>query len=227
MITNREDVETLLKSLDYIRIVPSFFEKCIDYSNDQCYLNYLRVDKKIKKDEFKDFVVLDTETTGFSPKYGDKIVQITAIKFINYQPVQIFTTLINPQRYISQNVSKIHGITNEMVEFSPIFGEIKDALSEFLKGQKIIGHNISFDLNFLMSEGIDLLNLDVQIIDTLQISKSLIDKKYIENYKLGTLCKYFCLDFFNYHNATEDVLGTSYVFLNLLNMIFIDEVIIF
>ena len=52
-------------------------------------------------------------------------------------------------------------------------------------------------------------------------------KNYIENYKLGTLCKYFCLDYFNYHNATEDVLGTSYVFLNLLNLVFIDEVIDF
>lgn len=72
-----------------------------------------------------------------------------------------------------------------------------------------------------------MLDLDVKIIDTLQIARKTINKKFIENYKLGTLCKYFCLDYFNYHNATEDVLGTSYVFLNLLNMIFIDEVIMF
>ena len=78
-----------------------------------------------------------------------------------------------------------------------------------------------------MSEGIDLLNLDVTIMDTLQIARKSIDKKYIENYKLGTLCKYFCLDYFNYHNATEDVLATSYVFLNLLNLNFIDDVIMF
>ena len=179
------------------------------------------------KDKLKNFIVLDTETTGLNPKYKDKVVQITAIKFIDYKPTQIFTTLINPQRLIPQYVSDIHGITNEMVEFSPVFSEIKDQLSEFLRGNIIIGHNINFDLKFLLSEGIDLLNLDVTIMDTLQIARKSIDKNYIENYKLGTLCKYFCLDYFNYHNATEDVLATSYVYLNLLNLNFIDDVIMF
>lgn len=227
MITCRDDVKELLNNLDYIKIVPSYFEKNVDYSKDICYLRYLNVDKNSKKDEFANFVVLDTETTGFSPKYGDKIVQITAIKFENYRPTQIFTTLINPRRFIPNSASSIHGITNEMVEYCPVFGEIKDALSEFLRGQIIIGHNISFDLNFLLSEGVNLLDLDVIIGDTLQIARKTIDKQYIDNYKLGTLCKYFCLDYFNYHDATEDVLGTSYVFFNLLNMIFIDEVIVF
>ncbi len=227
MITCRKDIDELLMNLDYIRIVPSFDEISKDYSLDLCYLEYLPINKNLKKNDIKDFVVLDTETTGFSPKYGDKIVQITAIKFVNYEPKEIFTTLINPKRRIPNGVSMIHGITNDMVEFSPTFNEIKDVFSEFVKNQIIVGHNISFDLNFLMSEGIDLLNLNVKIIDTLAIARSIINKKYIENYKLGTLCKYFCLDFFNYHNATEDVLATSYVFLNLLNLIFIDEVINF
>lgn len=227
MITCRNDVIELLNNLDYIKIIPSYYENSEDYSKDLCYLKYLKVDNSVLKDDFKEFIVLDTETTGFSPKYNDKIVQITAIKFKDFKPVEIFTSLVNPQRYISQSVTKVHGITNEMVEFSPVFNEIKDQLSEFLRGQKIVGHNISFDLNFLMSEGINLLDLDVEIIDTLQMARSYIDKNYIENYKLATLCKYFCLDYFNYHNATEDVLGTSYVFLNLLNMIFIDDVIMF
>jgi len=227
MISCRDDVKEILNNLDYIRIVPSYYENYKDYSKDLCLLKYLNIDRRIKKEKLKDFIVLDTETTGFSPKYGDKIVQITAIKFVDYKPTQIFTSLINPQRYIPNSVSQIHGITNEMVEYSPLFLEIKDDLSEFLRGNIIIGHNISFDLNFLMSEGIDLLNLDVKIIDTLQIARKVIDKNYIDNYKLGSLCKYFCLDYFNYHDATEDVLATSYVFLNLLNMIFIDDVIMF
>ena len=227
MISSRDDVIEILNNLDYIKIVPSYYEKSVNYINDLCYLNYKRIDNTITKEDFKEFIVLDTETTGLSPKYNDKMVQITAIKFVDYKPTQIFTSLINPKRYIPSNVSNIHGITNEMVEFSPVFDEIKDQLSMFLKGQKIIGHNISFDLNFLMSEGVNLLDLDIEVIDTLQMSRCYIDKNYIENYKLGTLCKYFCLDYFNYHNATEDVLATSYVFLNLLNMILIDDVIMF
>lgn len=227
MITCREDIDNLLQSLDYIRIVPSYFDSIKDYSKDISLLTYQNINGNIKKDDLKDFVVLDTETTGLSPKYKDKIVQITAIKFKDYKPTQIFTSLINPQRIIPFNVSCIHGITNEMVEFSPVFGEIKDELSEFLRGNIIVGHNISFDLNFLMSEGVDLLNLDVVVMDTLQIARKIINKNYIDNYKLGTICKYFCLDYFNYHNATEDVLATSYVFLNLLNLCFLDDVIIF
>ena len=226
MINSREDVITLLNNLDYIKIVPSYYEESKDYSDSLCYLKYLNINE-LKKDNLKEFVVLDTETTGLGPKFGDKMVQITAIKFVDFKPTQIFTSLINPRRYIPLSVSKIHGITNEMVEFSPVFNEIKDQLGEFLKNQKIIGHNIMFDLRFLMSEGLNLLDLDIEVIDTLQIARASIDKGYIENYKLSSLCKYFCLDYFNYHNATEDVLGTSYVFLNLLNMIFIDDTIMF
>ena len=227
MINSRKDVDDILNNLDYIRIVPTCFEKCLDYRNDLYGISYLRVTKESKKDDFKSFIVLDTETTGLSPKYKDKMVQVTAIKFIDFKPVQIFTTLINPKRSIPLNVSAIHGITNEMVEFSPVFEEVKDAFSEFIRGSILVGHNISFDLSFLASEGVNFLDLDVKIVDTLFLSRNLIEKKYIENYKLGTLCKYFCLDYFNYHNATEDVLGTSYVFLNLLNLVFIDEVIDF
>ena len=65
------------------------------------------------------------------------------------------------------------------------------------------------------------------VVDTLNLARRMISKEYIENYKLGTLCKYFCLDYFNYHNATEDVLATSYLFLNLLNILLIDDVILF
>lgn len=120
MITCRNDVKELLNNLDYIKIVPSYYENCIDYSKDIYYLKYLTIDKDSKKEEFKNFIVLDTETTGFSPKYGDKVVQITAIKFEDYKPTQIFTTLVNPQRLIPNSVSQIHGITNEDVEFSPV-----------------------------------------------------------------------------------------------------------
>ena len=227
MINSRKDVDDILNSLDYIKIVPSCFERSVNYSNDLYGINYLRVTNECKKDDFKSFIVLDTETTGLSPKYKDKMVQVTAIKFVDFKPKEIFTTLINPRRSIPEKVSCIHGITNEMVEFSPIFEEVKDAFSEFIRGSILVGHNISFDLSFLASEGVNFLDLDVKIVDTLFLSRNLIEKKYIENYKLGTLCKYFCLDYFNYHNATEDVLGTSYVFMNLLNLIFIDEVIDF
>ena len=96
-----------------------------------------------KKDDFKSFIVLDTETTGLSPKYKDKMVQVTAIKFVDFKPVEIFTTLLNPKIFIPSSVSKIHGITNEMVEFSPVFEEVKDAFSEFIKESFDSGYGLN------------------------------------------------------------------------------------
>ena len=119
MICSRKDVDDILNNLDYIKIVPSYYEKTCDYSNDLYGISYLRITKESKKDDFRSFIVLDTETTGFSPKYNDKMVQVTAIKFVDFKPVEIFTTLLNPKRFIPSSVSKIHGITNEMVEYSP------------------------------------------------------------------------------------------------------------
>ena len=95
------------------------------------------------------FVYKDNIKLKISEENNDKIVQITAIKFENFKPTKIFTSLVNPKRFIPYNVSQIHGITNEDVEFSPTFGEIKDQLSEFIKDEIVIGHNITFDLNFL------------------------------------------------------------------------------
>ena len=227
MITCRKDVDDLLLNLDYVKIIPAYYENVINYYKDIYRLEYLNINQDTKKEVFNSFIVLDTETTGLSPKYNDKIVQITAIKLENFKPTKIFTSLVNPKRFIPYNVSQIHGITNEDVEFSPTFGEIKDQLSEFIKDEIVIGHNITFDLNFLLNEGVNILELNTKIVDTLQLARRLVDKNFIENYRLGTLCNYFCMDYFNYHNATEDVLASSYVFLNLLNLIFIDEVIDF
>ena len=79
MITCRKDIDDLLMNLDYVRIIPAYYEKSIDYSEDIAYLKYQYLDQTINKDSLKNFIVLDTETTGLNPKYKDKVV------YLNYK----------------------------------------------------------------------------------------------------------------------------------------------
>lgn len=215
MITCRDDVESILNSIEEIKIIPAYFEHEKEF--DDYSLPKVFITKNHKKEEYKDFIVLDTETTGFNPS-TDKIVQIAAILFKDFKPIKIFTSLVNPRRHIPRGASNVHHIYDQDVEYSPYFEEIKDQFQEFIKGHILIGHNLSFDIGFLKYEGIKFTNLDCKCLDTLYLARAMV--KDAINHKLNTLCQYFRLDYFNYHDATEDVLATSQLFLNLLTLIF-------
>ena len=104
------------------------------------------------------FVVLDTETTGISVG-GNRIVEVSAIKYVDFEPVEKFSTLINPKKTIPEEASSINHITNEMVAESPEFYQIKDCLNNFIGKSTIVGHNIVFDLRHLYASGLDLTKL--------------------------------------------------------------------
>ena len=98
-------------------------------------------------------IVLDTETTGFDPKTGDRMVEIGCIELENLMPTgRTFHRLINPQRTISAEVVRVHGITNEKVRDAPVFADIADALHDFIGDAPVIAHNAGFDRNFVNFE---------------------------------------------------------------------------
>ena len=97
------------------------------------------------------YIVLDTETTGFSPEYGDRIVEVAAIKILNgeIQSKNSFSTLINPQRPIPPGATRIHKISDSMVQQAPEFKDIAEQLHEFCQNTDyIFMHNAKFDLRF-------------------------------------------------------------------------------
>lgn len=97
--------------------------------------------------------VLDTETTGFNPKTGDKIVEIGVVELIDgIKTGRTFHALINPNRPIPQETTDIHGITDEDVKGKPIFKAIADKFIEFIDGSELIIHNLVFDIKFLNAE---------------------------------------------------------------------------
>ena len=98
-------------------------------------------------------IVLDTETTGLEPLTGDRVIEVAAVELLNLLPTgEVFHSLIDPERDIPAEASRIHGFTNGDVAGKPKFAEIADQLLKFLGDADIIAHNAPFDFGFLDAE---------------------------------------------------------------------------
>ena len=172
---------------------------------------FSQITTKTSKNTFKDFIVIDVETTGLSSKQDD-IVEISAIKFKNYTPMEYMTTLIKPKKGISEEATKINNITNEMVMNCPYIEEVIDSFSEFIKGYNIIGYNLEFDLKFLYVNNLDLFTENRKFYDVLELARKVIKPEYIKNYKLTTVCDYVDLQRDDAHRALSDALATGILF---------------
>lgn len=156
-------------------------------------------------------VVLDTETTGFDFKDGDRLVEIGAIELINRKATgETFHIYLNPEREIPEEAIKIHGITNEFIKDKPIFDEkIAATFIDFIKDSEVIIHNSAFDLSFLNGE-LEKLNkkhqLDFKYIEAYcQVTDSLklANEKFLgSRNNLDALCKRFGID-----NSARDLHG--------------------
>ena len=121
------------------------------------------------------FSVLDIESTGLSPRQGDRVIEIGVAKIdINGKIIDTFETLINPDRKVS--ASRIHGITDSMVRHAPCFSDIADELLMFINNTVIVAHNAGFDMSFLKWEfsntGYDIS--DIPRLCTLIMSRKLL-----------------------------------------------------
>lgn len=120
-------------------------------------------------------LILDTETTGFDPKTGDRIIEIGVIELINRKLTgNSLHVYLNPQRPVGDS-QNIHGLSDEFLSDKPLFISIVDELEQFLHGAEIIAHNASFDMKFLEAElemaGRSPLADKVTVTDTLAIAK--------------------------------------------------------
>ncbi|MDE8343951.1 MAG: exonuclease domain-containing protein, partial [Acidocella sp.] len=98
-------------------------------------------------------VLFDTETTGLDPLTGDRVIEIAAIELINDLPTENqFHALIDPERDIPTESTRVHGITNFHVEGKPKFADIADKMLEFFGDSKLVAHNAPFDFGFIDAE---------------------------------------------------------------------------
>jgi len=140
-------------------------------------------------------LVLDTETTGFDPGTGDRIVEIGAVELLNHMPTgNTYHQYINPQRDMPQDAFEVHGLSEEFLRDKPVFSDIAQAFLDFVGDAKLVIHNASFDMKFLNAElkwvGKPLLPMD-QTIDTLAMARRKFPGAQAS---LDALCRRFNID---------------------------------
>lgn len=96
-------------------------------------------------------IVFDTETTGFDPATGDRIVEIGCVELLNRIPTgSTFHAYINPERDMPPQAEAVHGLSAEFLADKPLFAEIAENFLEFIGlDSKLVAHNAGFDMTFL------------------------------------------------------------------------------
>lgn len=176
------------------------------------------------------YVVLDFETTGFSPKYGDRVVELGAVQLSPELVIkQSLETLVNPLRDVGP--TRIHGITARDVLDAPTFDQVAPALIEMLDGRVIVGHNIAFDLRFLEAElrreGFEVP--EFVAIDTLEVSRAMLKDQALASFKLhevgahlgytlDKVCEIVEIEARAEHSAFGDALVTAFMLSHFIQL---------
>jgi len=98
-------------------------------------------------------IVLDTETTGLDPLHGDRVIEVAAVELVNLLPTGAsFHRLLDPERDIPAEATRVHGFTNGDLAGKPKFRDVAEDLLAFLGDSPVIAHNAPFDFGFLDAE---------------------------------------------------------------------------
>jgi DNA polymerase-3 subunit epsilon len=164
-------------------------------------------------------VVLDTETTGFDPAQGHRIVEIGCLELVNYLPTgHKFHSYVNPERDMPEAAFGVHGLSAEFLRDKPLFGEIAGDFLEFLGESRLVIHNAAFDLAFLNAEleriGRACIELE-RAIDTIELARV---KFPGQQASLDALCRRFEIDLGGRakHGALIDANLLALVYLELV-----------
>lgn len=164
-------------------------------------------------------IVFDTETTGFDPFNGDRVVEIGCVIVEDYLPTgDVYHTYINPERAMPASAENIHGLSAEFLKGHPTFSEIIADFRDFCGDLKMVAHNAEFDMKFINweMENLGFSPFPMQrAIDTLVIAR----RKFPGAANtLDALCKRFSIDNSNRvkHGALLDAELLAEVYLELM-----------
>lgn len=164
-------------------------------------------------------IILDTETTGFNPLGGDRIVEIGCIELVNHLATgRVYQQYINPCRDMPAEAFSVHGLSREFLAEHPVFADIADDFLEFIGQDTLVIHNAQFDMGFINAE---LARLErpaipmTQAVDTVHMAR----KKFPgAQASLDALCRRFQIDNSNrtLHGALLDSELLAEVYLELI-----------
>ena len=156
------------------------------------------------------YAIIDVETTGTSAVHG-KITEIAIILHNGEVVTETYTTLIDPECNIPYNITRLTGITNEMVANAPKFYEIAKKIVELTAGRIFVAHNAMFDYSFVKEEfrrlGYDFKR---KTICTVKLGRKLLPGH--RSYSLGNICADLGIQITDRHRAIGDALATAKLF---------------
>lgn len=151
------------------------------------------------------YVCIDLETTGLNPK-TDKIIEIGAVKVVNGQVTDTFSTYVNPGRKLEERIVELTGILQAQVDEAPEMTQVMPELITFLENYPLLGHRILFDYSFLKKAAVNQkFSFEKQGIDTLRIARCFLPQ--LEKRSLEFLCKYYEIPH-HAHRALADAEAT-------------------
>jgi DNA polymerase III subunit epsilon len=164
-------------------------------------------------------VVLDFETTGLSPDYGDRAIEIGAVRIEDGKVVERFQELMNPGRRIDSFIEDYTGITNHMIKDAAPCKDVMHRFADFINSYNLVAHNASFDKRFLDAE-----LARISRTYTGEFACSLLTARRIyqdsPNHKLGTLVDYINIPTDGvFHRALYDSEMTTKLWLAMLENI--------
>lgn len=164
-----------------------------------------------------EYVIFDIETTGLN-KSTEEITEIGAVKIKNLEVVDTFSALVNPGKSIPFEITKLTGITNEMVKDKETIKEVMPRFLDFIGDCPVVAHNAKFDTGFIKEKCLkENLQFNSTIIDTLTLSRWLV--KELKRHKLNLLAQHFNVTLENHHRAVDDAKATAEIFIKLINML--------
>jgi DNA polymerase-3 subunit epsilon len=164
-------------------------------------------------------IVFDTETTGFEPSDGHRIVEIGCVELLDHFPTgRTLQFYLNPERDVPIESQRVHGLSAAFLADKALFAHIVEEFLEFLGDAPLVIHNASFDIKFINAElkrtGHPPIAL-ARTIDTIEIAKRKIPGA---RYSLDELCKRFSVDLSarTKHGALLDAQLTAEIYLELI-----------
>ena len=161
----------------------------------------------------KTYVAFDIETTGLEVE-TEEIIEIGALKVIDGKIVDRFMEFVKPEKQISERITEITGITNEMVANARTIEEVIRDFVVFCADHVLVGHNIQFDYKFCKRFASKYgYSFEKKGIDTLKIARTV--HKDLESKSLGSLCEHYHIINHAAHRAYHDALATAKLYQTL------------
>ncbi len=163
------------------------------------------------------FVVFDIETTGFSPE-NNSIIEIGAVKVVNGEVVDKFSTFVNPGEPIPYRITQLTTITDKMVEDAPYISEVLPKFLDFIGDNALVAHNARFDTGFIKQKASDLgIETDFTFLDTMEMAMALLPE--LGRFQLQQVAKALKVPLETHHRAVDDAGCTAGIFIKQVKML--------